>query len=486
MSANHVLLERFQLSASSPVVTFANLPQTGYKDLKVVVSARGSSSNILNLSMTINNDSTSSYNYYELTGNGSALSSGNSTGTYLNTIMPGSSISSNSFSSNEIYLYNYTSSLPKAIEVNSVTENNSASTDVQVRIQSWGWTKTESIKKITFFNAQGANFVAGSTFSIYGVADFGTNQTISPKATGGDIITNDGDYWYHAFLATGAFRPRTSLNCDILVVAGGGAGGAGHAGGAGGGGAGGLLGFANQLLPASSYICTVGAGGSAGASVNSAFVLFGNNGSNSQFGSLTAAVGGGGGAATMANPSNIQGNTGGSGGGTAFWNASTLVAGGQGTSGQGYSAGQVQGPGYTRAASGGGGAGASSGNVGAANSYDSTAGGIGATYDTSVGGTAGPYAFIQDMGRTTSTGQLSAGKYYYAGGGGGANAGSGKAGGVGGGGAGYGTTATGSATSGTANTGGGGGGASSDASGILTFTSGSGGSGIVIVRYPMA
>lgn len=485
MSANHVLLQRFELSAATPFVFINNIPQSGYKDLKVVVSARGTSTNILNLSMQINSDSTSSYSYYELTGNGSVASSGNSTGTYLNTIMPGSTITANVFGNTEIYFHDYLSSLPKTMSVDAVTENNATATDVQIRIQAWGWSGTSPIKTITFYNAQGSNFAAGTTFSIYGIAEYNAVPSSAPKAIGGDIIANDGEYWYHAFRSTGAFKPKTNLRCDILVVAGGGAGGAGHAGGAGGGGAGGLLGFSNQLLTNTSYTCTVGAGGASQSSINGAYVRIGNNGSNSQFGTLTAAVGGGGGAATMTDGGNVQGNTGGSGGGTAFWNASTLVAGGQGTTGQGYSAGQVQGPGYTRGGSGGGGAGAASGPIGSANSYDSTAGGIGANRNTLVGGTAGPYPFIHDMAFATSTGVLSLGNYYFAGGGGGANASSAKAGGVGGGGAGYGTSSTGTATSGTANTGGGGGGASADASGILTFTSGAGGSGIIIIRYPM-
>jgi hypothetical protein len=38
--ANYVLLERIELNASAASVTFANIPQTGYTDLKVVLSAR--------------------------------------------------------------------------------------------------------------------------------------------------------------------------------------------------------------------------------------------------------------------------------------------------------------------------------------------------------------------------------------------------------------------------------------------------------------
>jgi hypothetical protein len=40
MPANYVLLERIELNASAASVTFSNIPQSGYTDLKVVVSAR--------------------------------------------------------------------------------------------------------------------------------------------------------------------------------------------------------------------------------------------------------------------------------------------------------------------------------------------------------------------------------------------------------------------------------------------------------------
>jgi len=78
-------------------------------------------------------------------------------------------------------------------------------------------------------------------------------------------------------------------------------------------------------------------------------------------------------------------------------------------------------------------------------------------------------ATLNDIGAATSTGQLSGGNYYYAGGGANRGSGSPGPGGLGGGG--------GASVNGTANTGGGGG--PWDGGG----PAGTGGSGIVIVRY---
>lgn len=468
MSSNYVLLARLETKALTNYITFSNIPQTGYTDLKIVMAGRDSGDDLVRFSMAFNSYSKQTFTRKVLygPGTGSAGSSSFGTNTSIGHGTVRSGATANTYGNCEIYIPNYSTNMAKMFSVDGAEENNA--TDAIMGIGAGYTSTTDPIKSISIFN-DAPYFAVGSTFELYAMASAAVISTNAPKAIGGDIITNDGEYWYHAFLSTGEFKPKTVLSCDILVIAGGGAGGAGHAGGAGGGGAGGLLGFTSQPLTSSSYTVTVGAGGAAQSSVNGAYVRIGNNGSNSQFGSLTAAIGGGGGAATMTDGANIQGNTGGSGGGTAFWNASTLVAGGQGTNGQGYSAGQVQGPGYTRGASGGGGAGGSSGAIGAANSYDSTAGGIGSNSYSS-------WSYI------TNTGVAG----YYAGGGGGANAGSAKAGGAGGGGAGYGTSSSGTATSGTAYTGSGGGGASADSSGILTFTSGAGGSGIVIVRYAMA
>ena len=113
-----------------------------------------------------------------------------------------------------------------------------------------------------------------------------------------------------------------------------------------------------------------------------------------------------------------------------------------------------------------------------------SAGGIGATYNTSVGtGTStGPFAFIDAMGAATSTGQLSSGHYYYAGGGGAAAFVTGGNAALGGGGSGA-ITGTSLGFAGTTNTGGGGGGGASSTGTSGTGAGAQGGSGVVIIRY---
>jgi hypothetical protein len=445
MPNNYVLLERIELNATTASVIFANIPQTGYTDLKIVASARlDYNAAVASLGVYLNTAASDS-SYRWVRGNGTVAASGNGSAQqdfYLGEV-PALTATSNTFSNTEIYIPNYTGSQQKSMSADSVSEQNG--TTAYAYFSAGLSTKTAAITSVTIRGFGGTgNLVSGSTFSLYGLAALGTTPAIAPKASGGNVIATDGTYWYHAFLASGTFTPQLTLTADVLQVAGGGGSGSG------GGGAGGLLVLSNQSLAVSSYTVTVGAGGAADA-----------NGDNSQFGALTAAVGGGrGGANSTSNPPGNGGSGGGSMGNTSP--PYGTLAGGTGTAGQGNNGGAgIWGSFYV--AGGGGGAGAVGGNRSGGNGG---AGGAGLnTYST--------------WATATSTGVSG----YYAGGGGGAanlagtSGYSAGAGGAGGGGAGNASNAAG--TAGTVNTGGGAGG-SDGVAGVA------GGSGIIIVRYTIA
>ena len=425
--ANYILLERIELNASAASVTFSNIPQTGYTDLKVVASVRSDkpSYGFSNFALSINGSTANLATRY-LEGSGSAATSGSTTTGAAGNIN-GPSSTANVFSNTEFYFPNYTSSNYKSWSEDHVTEANA--TTAWMDFFAGLWSNTAAITSITFTEGNSSTFSQYSTFSLYGLAAVGSTPAIAPKAAGGSIYT-DGTYWYHAFRTSGTFVPQVGISADVLVVAGGGGGQAG------GGGAGGLLAFTSQSLAAStSYTCTIGAGGANQT-----------NGANSTFGALTAAVGGGGSSGW-----GTAGQNGGSGGGGGSVSGTT-VNGGTATSGQGNNGGS----GVNSGAGGGGGAGA----AGANGNTNGGAGGIGSSTYSS-------------WGSATVSGQNVSGTYYFAGGGGGGNnSGASPAGGSGGGG----TGSNASPTAGTVNTGGGGGGA-------YNAAGQPGGSGIIIVRY---
>jgi hypothetical protein len=444
MANTYTLLETITVGAAgASSVTFNSIPQTGYTDLVVKVSARGSTAGTnAVLQGTFNGSSAANYNWRQVQGNGStATSASNSTTTFLRLgYIPDTVATASTFSNIEIYIPNYASSNAKSLSSDSVQENNSGTAgDALVHLIAGSWTLTTAIASMTLQPASGS-FVQHSTFSLYGVSALGVTPTKAPKATGGSIIQTDGTYWYHAFLSSGTFTPATNLSCDVLVVAGGGGGGMQHGGG---GGAGGVLAFASQSVGTSAQTVTVGGGGARSTSDSAR----GSNGTNSSFASLTASVGGGGGGSRFAE----SGSTGGSGGGGGY-----TGAGGSATSGQGNAGATGNGSG-----GGGGGAGAVGGNLG---------GGAGTTSVTNWGA----------LTTALSTTGLGVSNYLAGGGGGGGWTTTGGTGGSGGGGnGGY----PGQPTAGTANTGSGGGGGYYDGTSPTNYYGANGGAGLVIVRY---
>jgi hypothetical protein len=380
MPNTYTLLETITVGAAgASSVTFNSIPSTGYTDLKIVMSVRSANaSNFDNPRISING-STSTFTRKEIYGESGSVGAEQPSDRIIGNC-PAANTTSNTFGSLEFYLPNYTSSNYKTWSCDSVTENNSATNSMW--LLAGLWSTTTAVSTIAVSLQTGGNFAQHSTFSLYGVSALGVTPTRAPKATGGSIIQTDGTYWYHAFLATGEFKPATALTCDVLVVGGGGGGQVG------GGGAGGLLYTAAQSYSTAQTV-TIGGGGSSA------------NGSNSSCGALVA-TGGGTGSTNFA----TAGQAGGSGGGGGD------AGGGLGTSGQGNKGGN--GSGASNNTGGGGGAGTAGSN--APSGGNGGAGGNGLnTYST--------------WASTTGTGDNG----YYAGGGGGRGSVSNGANGLGGG-----------------------------------------------------
>jgi hypothetical protein len=448
MAQNHILLETVELTQSGvSSVVLNNIPQTGYTDLKVVVCARSTRTGTDNSDeiRLVFNSITTGYSTRMIEGNGATYRAVGDSGAYFGRgVIPTDNATASIFGVTEYYIPNYTEAIHKSISINTVAENNA--TEGMSLLVAGLLANTAAITSMTF-TAVGT-YDAGSTFSIYGVAATGTTPVTAPFATGGNIVANDGTYWYHAFLSSGTFTPFMDLTCNALIVGGGGGGAEG------GGGAGGyrLISGITATKNVSNSI-VIGAGGTGGLW---GALPYATNGGNSSAFTYTSAGGGYGGLVN-----GQAGGNGGSGGGAGQVGPSATAGGtgntpstspAQGTNGGSASSGANQ---Y-----GGGGGGATTGGGGSGTS----AGGAGGTGSS----TASAY------GLATTTGQNISGTVWYAGGGGGGGNGSVGAAGAGGGGVG----GSGTTNNGTASTGGGGGGA-------FGVTGGVGGSGIVIVRYPM-
>lgn len=433
-----------------------------FADLMVVFSGRTTISDNIGYGLMTLNGSGTGYTEQVLQGNSSTYAGSSATGAGINAFVSGGNNTSNTFGIFTAYLPKYSSSTnAKRVLIDLVSENNAtgAFTAMQ-RLVSVYWNNTAPVTSITF-TAQSGVYVQNSTVTLYGVKEY--NSLTSPKASGG-IVSYDSvnSKWVHTFTANGTFTPSENLTgVEYLVIAGGGGSGRGQGGYPGGaGGAGGYRSSvagessgrgasaesALSLTASTGYVVTVGGGGAA-STVNG---INGTNGGNSAFSTITSTGGGGGGYAAGAGGVGSTGGAGG-GGGARFGGA---IAGGSGTSNQGYDGGSSAAYNGDGAIASGGGGGA--GSVGEA----------GGTDGTGHGGDGGSGVVSYITGYAVER----------AGGGGGGSYNSALGTATGGGGTGSRWTDSTQATDGLPATGGGGGGGGSSATGA-------GGSGVVIVRY---
>jgi hypothetical protein len=437
-----------------PSVTFNLAGISGYTDLVIVSSIQSArAAQLDSLAVRFNGDTGNNYSYTFLFAN-TAEGLKSARGSNQSNIFIGNfaaNSTANTFGTNILQINNYSNSTTFKTTISRSGSLGTGNDDTEATVGLWR--NPAAITSVTLRSETGNNFTAGSTFTIYGIA----NADNFAKATGG-MLYEDSTYWYHVFASNGTFTPKQALTCDYLVVAGGAGGGwdGGGGGGAGGlrstvtaTGGGGSLETVLSLLANTNYTVTIGAGGAGGTNV----AKNGVNGNNSVFSSITSTGGGGGGG----NANN--GVAGGSGGGAG--QVSTTTTGGSATpSGQGYAGGSQDG-------NNGGGGGGGAGAVG------------GSAVGTTAPGVGGAGVAISALAVATNTGVSN---FYAGGGGGGAwSSGAGGAGGAGGGGAGGTASPNQSGFPATANTGGGGGG--NTGGGVGAQTGGAGGSGVVIVRY---
>lgn len=156
------LIQSQTLGADAASVAFTSIPGT-YKTLILKVCARGASTTA---AATIQfNGSTTTFTTRYLSGSGSAVTSSTTSVGDVGSI----SISTDTasvFGSMEIVIPNYAGSTNKPYAVEAVTENNATAATAAV----WAglWATTSVITSVTLANA--ANFLAGSTFTLYGIS----------------------------------------------------------------------------------------------------------------------------------------------------------------------------------------------------------------------------------------------------------------------------------------------------------------------------
>ena len=173
MANTYTLISSNVLSSSAASVTFSAIPAT-YTDLVLRTSVRTDTAGTFqDIEMIWNGiETTGYYSQIWLNGDGTATTnlkvrSNESKWQYAN--IPGTSVTSNTFATQEIYIPNYAGTTIKPASVFTVTENNTASSGFwQTRVNALLGNFTSAITSVTFKLPSG-NFVSGSSFYLYGI-----------------------------------------------------------------------------------------------------------------------------------------------------------------------------------------------------------------------------------------------------------------------------------------------------------------------------
>ena len=157
------------LASSAGTVNFNNIPQTN-TDLMIVASTRCDYAAIrLAGAIRFNADASSVYSDTMFNGDGSSVASSRSQTSFSYLLeTTGTSATANTFSSNTIYIPNYTSTAFKQYISDCVSEHNGASA-VQY-LYAGLYRSNAPITSISLFPGGGANFIANSTFTLYGIS----------------------------------------------------------------------------------------------------------------------------------------------------------------------------------------------------------------------------------------------------------------------------------------------------------------------------
>ena len=173
MANTYKLIEAKTLGSAVASITFSSIPQT-YTDLLLRVSARANTSGGYTNVMLGVNGSTSNITWLGLYAYG-----GTNTGSNTNTVSRvignanANSSTSNTFSNNDLYIPNYTSSTyAKSFSSDSVVESNDNSNHIlELDADLWNPATQAAITSITLTNSASADFVVDSTFYLYGISN---------------------------------------------------------------------------------------------------------------------------------------------------------------------------------------------------------------------------------------------------------------------------------------------------------------------------
>jgi len=167
MPSTYSLISSNVLSSSAASVTFSAIHST-YTDLVIRSSVRSTDSGIRNIYLAVNSI-TSGYSATQVRGLDSTASSSNRSGdsSWILGLSVGSTLTANTFSTNEWYIPNYAGSANKVCSNVNATPNASGSNQYDSAVANL-LSNTAAITSLTLTDS-GTGFASGSSFYLYGI-----------------------------------------------------------------------------------------------------------------------------------------------------------------------------------------------------------------------------------------------------------------------------------------------------------------------------
>jgi Zn-dependent M28 family amino/carboxypeptidase len=161
MAATYTLISSVTLGSAAADITFTSIPAT-YTDLIVKFSTKEATTGSWQIFIDFNGTS-SNRSSIRLQGNGSSSSAASTSN-----LIAATTVNITPFGSAEMYIPNYAGSNFKSVNIDSVSENNSAES---YQILTAGlWSDTAAITSIKLYLSSG-NIAANSTAYLYGISN---------------------------------------------------------------------------------------------------------------------------------------------------------------------------------------------------------------------------------------------------------------------------------------------------------------------------
>lgn len=173
VGSSQQLIGKQVLSGTSATITFSNIPQN-FNHLKIIMLARSDKAGVpaVNAAMIFNGDSGANYaqsSFYGVNNATVGTGSNPTTNNVLISAIPAATSTASYPGMAEILIPCYAATTFYKVVNTAVTYNSSSAGSNYLTLNSSTWRNTAAITSLAISDSASANFIAGSSFYLYGI-----------------------------------------------------------------------------------------------------------------------------------------------------------------------------------------------------------------------------------------------------------------------------------------------------------------------------